>query len=111
VKYYDEIQKETVFPKILCFDLFFIVDNYGRDFNKYIDEIKSQINDFLQTKDLSFNFQLIFSSKMISNYDLFAIHNSRIENMNSLFLNSNKINFNYEKSQKEIVALKNEISN
>ena len=48
---------------------------------------------------------------MISNYDLFAIHNSRIENMNSLFLNSNKINYNYEKSQKEIVALKNVLLN
>ena len=88
-----------------------MVDNYGRDFDKYIDEIKSQINEFLQEKDLSFNFQLIFSSKKISNYDLFAIHNSRIENMNSLSLNSNKINYYYEKNQKEIIALKNEIMN
>ena len=102
---------EDDFPKLLCFYLFFIVDNYDRDFDKYNDEIKRQINEFLQVKDLSFNFQLIFSSRKISNYDFFAIHNSRIEKMNSLSLNSNKINYYYEKNQKEIVSLKNEIMN
>ena len=103
-KSYDEMEDEAGFPKVLCFDLFFIVDNSDRDFDKYIEEIKIQIKDFLQKEDLSFNFQLIFSSKKISNYDLFAIHKSRIENMNSLSLNSNKI-------QKEILTLKNEILN
>ena len=42
------MEDEAGFPKVLCFDLFFIVDNSDRDFDKYIEEIKIQIKDFLQ---------------------------------------------------------------
>jgi hypothetical protein len=103
-KLYDMNQKIEQFPKVLSFDLFFVVDNEDRNFEEHTNEIISQINEFLLKNDLSFDFQLIFSSKKLSKYDLSAIHNSRISNMNN-------IGYHLTYGQREIINLKNEISN
>ena len=111
-KLYDyNVNDNNNFPKNLCYDLFFIIDNDAKDFDKYSIYIKEQIKTFIEKKDFNFDFQLYFSSKTLSNNEIESKHNSRINETNSILFNYNKLNFYYEKKMNEIENQINDLKN
>ena len=107
-KLYDDKADKKDFPKDFCYDLFFIVNHNEKNIDKYLEEIKNQINKFIKKEDFNFNFQLFLSSKKLFDNELNAIYNSKLIDTDSMLFNYNKLNYYYENRDKE---LKNEINN
>ena len=96
---FDNNENSKEFPKYLSNDFFFIVNNTEDEIDKYQDEIKNQINQFINLyKNIDFNIHFYYSKGSFESSELKYIHSSGVNGV----VVANQINQKFYKIEEKI---------
>ena len=94
---FDNNENNKDFPRYLSNDFFFIVNSTEDVISKYQDEIKNQINEFINLhEDIDFNIHFYYSKGFFESSEIKYIHSSKM--INDLAISS-QINQKFYKIQ------------